>query len=234
MTYPAVLTEQETLSMLELGASIARYGDGELKLCRGGSAKAQAYEKGLSDRLKWILRSPSACLVGIPRIADPEAVPEDKRVFWAKYAAPEYANLYEPGKIYGSAFITRPDSAPHIDTEEYFERMKALWSGRRVVLVNGDNKRFNKDGSILETASAWERWEMPAQNAWAVYPELLKRCKGEGRETLFILALGPTATVLAFDLDEAGYQALDLGHLGMFYARFRRGVPLSEFDKTKE
>jgi len=36
------------------------------------------------------------------------------------------------------------------------------------------------------------------------------------------LALGPTASVLALDLHKAGIQALDLGHLSMFYINTRK------------
>ena len=33
----------------------------------------------------------------------------------------------------------------------------------------------------------------------------------------FIIALGPTATILAYDLANAGYRALDLGHIDIEY-----------------
>lgn len=41
---------------------------------------------------------------------------------------------------------------------------------------------------------------------------------------MFIIALGPTATVLAYDLSEAGYQALDMGHFDIEYEWFKMGV----------
>lgn len=37
-----------------------------------------------------------------------------------------------------------------------------------------------------------------------------------------IVVLGPTATVLAYDLAKAGYQALDIGHLGKAYDWLKR------------
>ena len=39
---------------------------------------------------------------------------------------------------------------------------------------------------------------------------------------VFILALGPTATVLAFDLAKHGYRALDLGHFDLQYEHHLR------------
>lgn len=37
-----------------------------------------------------------------------------------------------------------------------------------------------------------------------------------------IVVLGPTATVLAYDLAKAGYQALVMGHMGKDYDWFKR------------
>ena len=37
-----------------------------------------------------------------------------------------------------------------------------------------------------------------------------------------IVVLGPTATILAYDLAKAGYQALDIGHLGKAYDWLKR------------
>ena len=41
---------------------------------------------------------------------------------------------------------------------------------------------------------------------------------------MFILALGPTATAMAFELSEMGYQALDLGHIDIEYEWFLLGT----------
>ena len=46
-----------------------------------------------------------------------------------------------------------------------------------------------------------------------------------------MIALGPTATILAYDLAKVGYQALDIGHVDVEYEWFRMGalekVPLA-------
>jgi hypothetical protein len=46
----------------------------------------------------------------------------------------------------------------------------------------------------------------------------MKMMLAEPVDNLLVISLGPTATVLAADLAREGRQALDLGHLGMFYA----------------
>ena len=40
-------------------------------------------------------------------------------------------------------------------------------------------------------------------------------------DCLFLVALGPTATVLAYDLTKHGAQAIDIGHLDIEYEWFR-------------
>ncbi len=229
LDYPLVLDEIETVAMLKAGRSIARYGDGELKLCRGSSACAQEADPVLKERLKAILKSPDGpCLVGIPRINNLSQFTDQKRKFWAGYLTQTYLQFYDFHKTYGSAFITRPDSIPAIYTDGYFDSLKSLWTDRHVVLVNGDNRRFDKDPSILAESTTVGLINVPGQNAFAHYGDILRQCKRFPLETLFILAAGPTASVLAFDLAEAGYQALDLGHFGMFYARFRRGEEIGK------
>lgn len=219
--YPAVLDEFETVSQILQGKSIARYGDGELNLCLGIRAKAQVFSPKLSKRLQAILKSDSDCLVGIPRIADYSFMSEQKKQFWSKYTDPKFTALYEPHKQYASAFITRPDSVPAINNTSYFEALKSVWASRNVVLIGGDKpgQRFDEDSSILQGSESVKRWLAPNENAWDGYKSQLQKCQTQSKDTLFILSIGPTATVLAYDLNNTGYQALDLGHLGMFYAR---------------
>jgi glycosyltransferase family protein len=223
--YPNVSNEWATISLLsDSNRSIARYGDGELKICRGASAKAQSYDENLSRRLQEILISDNPnCLIGIPRIHPQTELPEQKRLFWRQYDQERYTRYYDLKKLYVSSFVTRPDSIPAINTPEYFNHVQKLWFDRDVILINGDNKCFDRDPGILANARSYERWEIPSANAWSIYELLLAACKLQDREKLFILAGGPMATVLAYDLSLEGYQALDLGHFGMFYARLRRG-----------
>ena len=53
------------------------------------------------------------------------------------------------------------------------------------------------------------------------YDEILSTLKQESKDSLIILALGPTATILAYDLAKEGYQALDLGHIDIEYEWFK-------------
>jgi hypothetical protein len=88
----------ETLRRVVAGESLARYGDGELKLCRFGiGIKSQQADEGLTVRLRQILDHSGACRVGIPNIQSQTP----KADFWGKVAVWARAVLTE--RPYGSA-----------------------------------------------------------------------------------------------------------------------------------
>ena len=47
-----------------------------------------------------------------------------------------------------------------------------------------------------------------------------------------LLALGPTATVLAYDLSKLGYQAIDIGHLPNCYWQWKGSGTTPEYDHS--
>ena len=212
MSYPNVVSEWATLAHAHAGGSIARYGDGELKMALGRSACAQAADPRLAKILRTILADTSGdCLPCIPNIA----VKTAKDPFWTQYRAGQYTRLYTAKGPYGSAFVSRPDSAPWIDTEDYWASVSELWNDREVVLVRGSGKSL-KFGDLHGAAKVQEILCTP-QNAFVYFDELVEMLKGEKRRVL--LCLGPTATALAWELSKTGVHALDLGHVGMFMRR---------------
>lgn len=213
--YPNVLSEIETLRRVCAGESLARYGDGEFKLCRGHGIKSQVHHPALQQRLRGILLDSGACLVGIPNLRS--ATP--KRKFWSGYLT---ASKLLADRPYGSAFISRPDSAPWIDTPAYWESLASLWRGQDVTLVRGSQKGLAVDdlvgaGRVTEILG-------PRQHAWGSYDALLEQI---GTPARALLCLGPTATVLAVDLCARGVHAIDLGHVALFYRKYLRGLPMT-------
>lgn len=209
MKYPTVLSERYTLEAALDGYSLARYGDGELKIARGADAKSQRHDPELANRLRAILVSPPGrCVVAIPNVQS--ATP--KKEFWRQYEGEKYARMYDRKRTYGSSFITRPDSAPWIDAPLYWSRVVDLWRARDVVLVRGSSKSLTS--ADLVDAKSVDEIIVSRQHAWVDYPALMQRLQDERRRVL--LCLGATATVLAYDLAQLGAHALDVGHIGMF------------------
>lgn len=221
--YPNVLSEHETLARVVAGASIARYGDGEFKMCQGASIKSQEKHPALAQRLRDILKGAAGeCLVGIPNIRSDTP----KAAFWGKFMA--YSHLLGDRREYASSFISRPDSAPWIDTEEYWSQLESLWLGQDVTLVRGSTKSLTADD--LVGAGVVTEIVAPRQHAWAEYEHLLERI---GRPQRALLCLGPSATVMAVDLCARGVHAIDLGHAGMFLRKRRRGEQLVVTDTDR-
>lgn len=212
MTYPRTLTEFETLSLVLDGCSLARYGDGEFNLALGGRAKCQAPDPALMLRLVEILADSGECLVGIPNIQS--QTPKAK--FWSKYASFPLLG----SQVYGSAFVTRPDSAPWIDRPEFWDALESLWMGRKVTLVCGSDRSLR--AADLVGADVTEILA-PRENAFSGYHAMLEQI---GTPELALLCLGPTATVLAVDLCAIGVHAVDLGHIGVFLRHHRQGLPM--------
>lgn len=222
MSYPAVLPEVDTLHQVCAGRSIARYGDGEFKLCWGAGIKSQTFHAGLQARLRAILRSSGECLVGIPNIHSRTP----KAPFWRSYTRATSLLAERP---YVSSFITRPDSAPWIDTPAYWATVESLWRDQDVTLVRGTGGKCLTPADLASARSVTEVLA-PRQHAFAEYAAIFERI---GRPARAILCLGPTATVLAVDLCARGVHAIDLGHIALFLRKFRRGeaMQLSRDDK---
>ncbi len=208
--WPTVLSEEETLRLVvEEGRSLARYGDGEFKLCHGGSIKSQVFDPALGKRLREILLSSGDCIVGIPNLRMPT------KPFWDQFRVPKITALFDMNRVYGSAFVSRPDSAPWIHTPAYWQRVESLWKGRSVTLVRGSGKSLTA-AILTPSAASVKEILCPRQNAWADRAALLEQI---GRPERVLLCCGPTATVLAVELAARGVQAVDLGHIGMWFKR---------------
>ncbi len=220
--YPEVRTEAETLRRVLAGASLARYGDGEFRLCQGLCIPCQKHHPTLARRLRELLQAPGRCMVGIPNVRAVLAAPPtpQKAAFWGRFRTAPLGFL-GPDVAYASAFITRPDSAPWIDTPAYWADLESLWAGRDVTLVHGGPRSLQ----VADLASARKVTVVrcPSRQAWSEHAAILARI---GHPALALLCLGPTATVLAADLCARGVQAVDLGHVGMFLRKRRAGEPL--------
>jgi hypothetical protein len=219
MSYPQILGELETLKLVAAGKSLARFGDGEFNLCRAGRAKAQAFDVELSRLLAFILHGPDLdsarrqCLIGIPNILSDTP----KSEFWKKYLNIDRMLSDRP---YVSAFVTRPDSAPWINTPEYWTLMESLWIGQKVTLVRGSSHSLTADDLIGADVTEIIG---PEVDAWSEYEAILTRVLATN-PTRVLLCLGPTATAMAHDLSCIyGIHAIDLGHLGRFLRRLRAG-----------
>lgn len=218
MSWPKVLGEFETIDRLLAGWSLQRHGDGELKVLHGAGYSREPANPALSAELLDGFQNPAPrCLVGIPTMdcAGP------KFENWTRHQS-RFESLLDPARLYASAFITRPDSAPWISCREYAEKVEALWAGKRAVVV------CEKGGSMIRTVSRRARRALhvscPHREAYRVIDTIEANVLDRDPEVV-ILCAGPTASVLANRLSRLGEHAIDLGSAGQFLGKQLAGRP---------
>lgn len=213
--YPAVLSEEATLARVLAGESIARYGDGELKLMLGRRCVSQLFLKEIQHELRELIGSQkTASIVAIPTLD----ARSPKLQLWQGMAS-KFGNLVSMKVTYGSAFITRPDSAPWIATPEFFNKIESLWQGQRVTFV-GNGQRSLTPKFLQDTGAEHVDWvECSYAHSYPQIDVLTKRAAEKGNHRI-LLCVGPTATCMAERLAKLGHHAIDLGHIGMFWRQY--------------
>lgn len=81
--------------------------------------------------------------------------------------------------------------------------------------------------NLYDNVESLRRIVCPAIDAFNKYDEILDIVKTHAQKdsnSLILCLLGPTATVLAYDLFKEGYRALDLGHIDIEYEWYLHGT----------
>lgn len=242
-SFPKVMTCSETIDeIIKNHKSLARFGDAEFDIALALN-KDDPYQKPsaiLTERLIKILSADSSdkIIVAIP----PFKVFSEKKfykslTFWEWYWLNRYillAKFLNFHTIYGNSLVSRTEAFYEVDIQKY----KKIWDNKKVVFVRGKYSRFILDQRLFENILAYEEIFVPATSAFDEYDRILSQAKEYPIDTLFLIAAGPTATVLAYDLSLLGYQAIDIGHITNCYAEFlgESGAPESTLmvDITRE
>lgn len=224
---PQIMNTTESLKLiLENKHSIARFGDGEFNLIRGVDLGFQKADTTLTNKLVEIFEQRVERLeIGIPDVFEGVSEYNDKAArFWRAYMGMhrgELIRLIDLDRIYLNTNMTRFWSGykEKKSVNEIISLYKKIWKDRKVVFVEGELTRMGVGNDLFAEAASIKRILCPATNAWEQYDKILSTILGLNmdQDTLYILALGPTATVLAYDLIQYGFQALNLGHIDIQY-----------------
>lgn len=228
MKYPAVMSENETLYQLERGKSIARIGDGELKLMCGEDQMREPRNVKLAKELRDIaLFGRKGLVVGIPTMDKYGP----KYLNWIRHRD-RFQTMLDPRLTYGSAFISRPDSAPWINSKVYAEHFEKMWAGKRVALVAEEGTAIHR--LVQRKASYLELFICPHRETYSQIDKLEGYVRGYDPD-IALLSCGPAATCLAARLVGAT-QALDVGSCGGFLLKLLAGADTAEDDdgRTKK
>lgn len=220
---PKVLNLYDSLyALVDSNKSLARFGDGEFKIMMGENINFQQYDSKLAKRLEEVLKNDlDDLMVGVPDTFGFCYSDYFRRVL---VSCRDYLYKYMNfEKNYVDAFLTRQSK---FDSEtkgnDYYRNLKKLWENRDIVIVEGQGSRLGIGNDLFSNTNSIKRILCPIKDAYSKYDEILNICQKQSKDTLFIIALGPTATVLAYDLCQLGYRALDVGHVDTMYEWFLR------------
>jgi glycosyltransferase family protein len=229
-----IIKEEGTLDeIINHNKSISRFGDGEVDFIFGRNIGYQRYNKKLVKRLKEILKSDlENLLIGInlPYKKRDKINYTEKRkkhfYYWFKRNKFRVLKLLKKNKKYYSSLISRfyiglKDKS---NASKIIEKLKKIWRGRDIVIVEGDKSRLGVGNDLFNNSKSIKRILCPSINAFNLYDKILKSVLKVNKKSLIIIALGPTATVLAYDLSLYGYQAIDIGHADIEYELYLRNA----------
>ncbi len=230
---PEIMSCRETVEyILKTGCSVSRFGDAEVKLISGRRITYQIPTDEIRERLNQVLGSDKKnLLVCIPSVFSDEQLSNQKESavkFWKNHLSYcrkyWYRNLID-GKKYGNAFISRHyinlKDKNYNKISDYFTFIKKLWENKDIIIVEGEKSRLGMGNDLFDNAKSVKRILGPSNQGFSKYNELLEEIKKQDKNSLLLLALGPTATILPYDLCDLGYQAIDIGNIDTEYEWFR-------------
>ena len=227
-----ILSPKETLDeIIKYNRSISRFGDGEFNIIFGQSVGFQESNKKLAKRLKEVLKSKEkGLLIGIflPYSNNDlkQFINETKEylINWIEIRKLDLFTLIDFNRKYYSSFITRfyIDFKDRSNVPEYIKKLKQIWENKNILIIEGEKSRLGIGNDLFNNSKSIKRLICPAVNAFNVYNKIIEQTKKIDKSILILLALGPTSTVLAYDLYKLGYQVVDVGHVDIEYEWFLR------------
>lgn len=234
---PNVLDENHTVDLLcKTKKSLARFGDGEISIINGNDIPFQQYDKILANRMREILLNHNnKMLIGINHhyfypTYNPMAnnVRRDFALFVMPWARKTLITCLDLTTDYCDAGFTGIRQEKNTKNDNIFKKMRTIWNKREVVLVGCRQAQEKNQYDLFDNAEKANWIYVPNKNAFSEYDNILAKIKTYSKNAIIILMAGPTGKVLAYDLAQLGYRALDLGHMSKSYDYYMRNVVFTE------
>lgn len=256
-----ILNSEKTIRyIISNKCSISRMGDGEFQMINHYLHKHtasnynidtfQGYNENLAIRLIEAYRSNSKnCLICIPyAFRDSSVYKGYERIFFEREwleCKDMLLNLEKgiPQRILGDSccsrfYMSRKDIKNY---PQYIQLLKMIWDDKEIVFIEGEKSRLGVGNDLFSNAKSIQRLLCPSTNAFDKYNEILEYVKNNlAKNKLYLIALGHTATVLAYELSELGFWAIDIGHIDIEYEWYRRkaktkmAIPNKYVNEVKE
>ena len=188
----------------------------------------QENNKILQKRLNEIINSNNKnIIIGIPNMINTlSKLNIQAKGYWSKFLVRNYKKIkgvLNLNNTYCNTNITRP----YIDyknkskklMKKKFDLLKNIWNHRNILIVEGEFSKLGINNDLFSNAKSIRRIICPAKNAFNKYDIILHRIVNTvKKDDLVLISLGPTATVLAYDLSKKNIQSIDLGHTDVEYS----------------
>ncbi len=232
--YPKIEQQEETIRrIVEEGKSLSCFHDSELALIANVSiSDSQMCDPELGKRLLEIIKSDVPnLLIGIPDFYGSLAkytgyASNEIRNYLTYEIRNEHQKLFDRNRVYSNSYITRfyeiykdkNTDAPEIR----LNLLKQIWDKRSVIIIEGVDTNLGVGNDLFGNVSGEAiRILAPETDDFDKYNQILGQAlEVAKKDTLFLLAVGQSSTVLAYDLTKNGYQAIDVRHIGLEYEKF--------------
>lgn len=227
---PKVLSQTDSVKeIIKTKKSVARFGDGEFNLILGNAIGFQEFDPKLQARLKEILTTKDdSMLIGISnRFGRLDDVDANVRAYWRGFMGRHRQELYKLldfDRTYIDTCMTahaievEDHTTPEVqaESEAYYNEVRKIWDGQDITIIKGaGTEKFTHD--IYDNAKSVSYIYGPKEHAFREYDRILAEAKQLPKDRLIIAILGPTAKLLAYDLNKLGYRVLDIGHMAKAY-----------------
>lgn len=231
---PQIMDVEHTVKILnEERKCLSRFGDNEFELmCGRLRTNYQNVDDKLSERLKEVLNSHEENLLiaiadnygSLEKYTDDAA--RDIRMYLTKDVRENHMKLLDLNRQYYDAYLSRPYIMyrDKKSAKSRFDNIRKLWNDEDILIVEGEFTRFGVGNDLLKNAKSVERIIVPSKNAFEKYDKIISTTRKYGKDKLILAIIGPTATVLAYDLARENYWSIDIGQLDVEYEWFLRGV----------
>ena len=215
-------------------SSLCRFGDGEFEIMRGHIRPwFQSVSETLKDRLIEVLNSYEEFIniavaqnfVDLDKFKERDA--DIIRAYMAYDTRKDIINFLDMKRTYYDAYVTRPYILykNKRNAERLFPLFKKIWKDRSVIIVEGKYGRIGIKNDLFDASKSIKRVICPPRDAWMFYEKIKQTVIDIAcRNDLICISLGPTATVLAYDLAKIGYQAIDIGQVDNEYDWYCMGA----------
>lgn len=226
-----ILSIEETIrEVVEKKKSISRLGDADfLLLIDERDVSYQTKDPRLVQKLREVLLSREEnfiCAIAEP-IVRRNGLTQGAHAHWINFInkyGERLSSFMPVDKEYGNANITRY----YIDlldvnfAEKTISSLKKIWDKQNLIIFEGAYSRLGVGNDLFDNSTSMKRILCPTTNAFRVYDAILNYFEENGdKSILYLFSLGPTASVLCYELSKKGFWCVDIGNVDMEYMWFK-------------